>query len=128
MKKVSVLILVAILGIVLWALPAGAEKIRLSDAQLDEIAAGNGLFPCGQVCVPLEQGGGVAFGGIAFGGPMGTPQNFFAAGGGSPLPEGGAPPDTALANIMAQGMPGGGGKFSISFEVPGMMGTIIFQH
>jgi hypothetical protein len=40
MKKLSVLILVAILGLVLWALPAGAEKIRLTDAELDGIAAG----------------------------------------------------------------------------------------
>jgi hypothetical protein len=40
MKKLSVLILVTILGLVLWALPAGAEKIRLTDAELDGIAAG----------------------------------------------------------------------------------------
>ncbi len=40
MKKLSVLIVVAILGIVLWALPAGAEKVRMSDSELDGIAAG----------------------------------------------------------------------------------------
>ena len=40
MKKLSVLILIAILGVVLWALPVGAEKIRLSDVELDGIAAG----------------------------------------------------------------------------------------
>jgi hypothetical protein len=40
MKKVSVLILVAILGVVGWALPAGAGKMRLTDDQLDEIMAG----------------------------------------------------------------------------------------
>ncbi len=40
MKKVSVLCLIAILGFVLWALPAGAEKIRLTDAELDGITAG----------------------------------------------------------------------------------------
>jgi hypothetical protein len=40
MKKLSVLFLIAILGIVVWALPAGAEKIRMTDAELDGIAAG----------------------------------------------------------------------------------------
>ncbi len=40
MKKLSVLFLIAILGIVLWALPAGAEKIRLTDAELDGITGG----------------------------------------------------------------------------------------
>ncbi len=40
MKKVNALILIAILGVVGWALPAGAEKIRLTDDQLDEIMAG----------------------------------------------------------------------------------------
>jgi hypothetical protein len=49
MKKLSVLIFIAILGVVLWALPAGAEKIRLSDAELDGITAG---FVCGLICVP----------------------------------------------------------------------------
>ncbi len=49
MKKLSVLILVATLGLVLWALPAGAEKIRLTDAELDGITAG---VPCGLICVP----------------------------------------------------------------------------
>ncbi len=40
MKKVSVLFLIAILGIALWALPAWAEKIRMTDAELDGVAAG----------------------------------------------------------------------------------------
>ncbi len=40
MKKLSVLILVAILGAALLALPAGAEKIRLTDAEMDGITAG----------------------------------------------------------------------------------------
>jgi hypothetical protein len=40
MKQMSVLIVVAILGLVLWALPAGAEKIRLTDAEIDGIAGG----------------------------------------------------------------------------------------
>ncbi len=44
MKKLSVLFLIAILGIVLWALPAGAEKIRLTDAELDGITAGLIVF------------------------------------------------------------------------------------
>ncbi len=49
MKKLSAFILIAILGLVLWALPAGAEKIRMTDAELDGIAAG---APCGLICVP----------------------------------------------------------------------------
>jgi hypothetical protein len=44
MKKLSVLFLIAILGIVLWVLPAGAEKIRLTDAELDGITAGVIVF------------------------------------------------------------------------------------
>lgn len=40
MKKLSVLFLIAILGIVLWALPAGAEKSRMTDAEMDGITAG----------------------------------------------------------------------------------------
>ncbi len=40
MKKVSVLILIAIIGVAGWVLPAGAQKIRLTDDQLDEIMAG----------------------------------------------------------------------------------------
>jgi hypothetical protein len=44
MKKLSVFFVITILGIVLWALPAGAEKIRLTDDQMDNVAAGtNGL-------------------------------------------------------------------------------------
>jgi hypothetical protein len=40
MKKLGALFLIAILAIVLWALPAGAEKIRLTDAEMDGITAG----------------------------------------------------------------------------------------
>ncbi len=120
MKKLSLLNFVAILGIVLWALPAGAEKIRLTDAELDEITAGN-LFPCGQVCVPIEKGGGVAGAGIAAGGGFlgsGLPlTGFFAAGGGTPLPQ---QLDTVAATIRAQGMTPMTGNFSITFIVPGM--------
>ncbi len=43
MKKLSVLFLIAILGIVLWALPARAEKIRMTDAEMDGITAGASL-------------------------------------------------------------------------------------
>jgi hypothetical protein len=120
MKKLSVLILIAILGIVLWALPAGAEKIRLSDAQLDEITAGQ-LFPCGQVCVPLSKGGGVAGAGIdAWGAFLGSGlplTGSFEAGGGTPLPQ---QLDTVAATIRAQGTTPMTGNFSIMFIVPGI--------
>lgn len=50
MKKLSVLFLIAILGVVLGALPAGAEKIRMTDAELDGISAG--LIPAVQLTLP----------------------------------------------------------------------------
>ncbi len=40
MKKLSVLMLIVALCLVGWALPASAEKIRLTDAELDGITAG----------------------------------------------------------------------------------------
>jgi len=40
MKRVSVLILVAALAFVGWALPAGAEKVRLTEDQMDNVSAG----------------------------------------------------------------------------------------
>jgi hypothetical protein len=71
MKKLSVLIVVAILGIVLWALPAGAEKIRLTDAELDGITAGFALMippPTSlQCCVDLVA---IGFGGMTVGPPI----------------------------------------------------------
>ncbi len=124
MKKLSVLFLIAILGLGGWALPAGAEKIRLTDAEMDGITAGsNGNpFPCiSPLCVPPPTSiACCAFAGIAFGGGAagsGPPLNgFFSAGGGSPLPR---PLQTALAGIMAEGMTPMTGSFSIFFEVPG---------
>jgi hypothetical protein len=66
MKKLSVLFLIAMLGIVLWALPAGAEKIRLTDAELDGITAGFVFTTPASIacCVLLSAtGGGGAIGG-----------------------------------------------------------------
>ncbi len=40
MKRLSVFILIAALCLVGWALPVGAEKIRLTDAEMDGITAG----------------------------------------------------------------------------------------
>ncbi len=110
MKKLSVLMLITMLGIILWVLPAGAEKIRLSDAQLDEITAGQ-LFPCGQVCVPLSKGGGVAGAGLAAGGTF-----LFEAGGFTPHPTGA---DTVAATIILRGMTPMPGNFLIMYFVPG---------
>ncbi len=125
MKKLRLLSFVAVLGAVLWALPAGAEKIRLTDAQLDEITAGQ-LFPCDQVCVPLSKGGGVAGAGIAAGGGFlgsGLPlTGFFAAGGGTPLP---MPLDTVVARIRAEGTTPMTGNFSIFFMAPGVSSRCI---
>ena len=40
MKRLSVLLLVAVLALVGWALPAGAEKVRLTEDQMDNVSAG----------------------------------------------------------------------------------------
>jgi hypothetical protein len=45
MKRVSVVILVAVLGLVGWALPAGAEKVRLTEDQMDNVSAGLTMSP-----------------------------------------------------------------------------------
>ncbi len=68
MKKLSVLCLIAAFGLVLWALPAGAEKIRMTDAELDGITAGFsfGIPPPASIacCVLLNAVGmGVVVGG-----------------------------------------------------------------
>jgi len=42
MVKVSVVLLIAIVGGLVWTLPAVAEKIALSDDQLDRVSAGTG--------------------------------------------------------------------------------------
>ncbi len=43
MKGLSAIIVIAALCLVAWALPAGAEKIRLTDAEMDGIMAGASL-------------------------------------------------------------------------------------
>ncbi len=103
MKKLSVLILVAILGIVFWALPAGAEKIRLSDAELDGITASGVPIPCGQVCVPPPNSvSGIVLAGIlAQGGLMGGPHGLFAAGGATPLAKGVSASITAIGHLSS---------------------------
>ena len=40
MKRLSVLLLIAVLALVGWALPAGAEKVRLTEDQMDNVSAG----------------------------------------------------------------------------------------
>ncbi len=40
MKTAHALVLIVLVGVLGWALPAGAEKALLTDAQLDEISAG----------------------------------------------------------------------------------------
>ena len=40
MKRLSVLLLIAVLALVGWALPAGAEKVRLTEDQMDTVSAG----------------------------------------------------------------------------------------
>ncbi len=45
MKTTSALALIVLVGFLGWALPAGAEKAPLTDAQLDEITAGVKMMP-----------------------------------------------------------------------------------
>ncbi len=40
MKTTFALVLIVLVGLLGWAVPAGAEKVPLTDAQLDEITAG----------------------------------------------------------------------------------------
>ena len=44
MKWLSVFILIVAFAVVGWALPAGAEKVRLTDDQMDNVSAGKGLW------------------------------------------------------------------------------------
>ncbi len=96
MKRLSVFILIAALCLLGWALPAGAEKIRLTDAEMDGITAG---VVCGLICVPPPSSvGGIANAfvdasllvnlGVAGG---------FEIGGGTPKGRGN------MVNIMGQG-------------------------
>ncbi len=126
MKKLSVLFLIAIFGIVLWALPVGAEKIRLTDAELDGITAGAVGFPCGQVCVPPPNSlkGIVEAGLFASGGLMGGPHGTFAAGGGTML----AGPIGATIEAMGQDPTAvERGSFLISVQVRGISINKLFQ-
>jgi hypothetical protein len=112
MKKMSILILITVLGIGGWALPAGAEKIRLTDVQLDEITAGS-FYPCGQVCVSFSKTGDAAGAGINATGGLTPPQGNFMAGGGTPLLGG------VYAKISATGhLSFPMGNFSVIFQVP----------
>jgi hypothetical protein len=125
MKKLSALILVAILGIVFWALPAGAEKIRLSDAEMDGITAGTVGFPCGQVCIPPPNSlTGIVEAGInAFGGLAPGPHGTFEAGGGTMLAKG------IGASIHASGQDPTAveGNLTIVVNVRGNISMIVFQ-
>ncbi len=45
MKTAVALVLIVLVGVLGWALPAGAEKALLSDDQLDQITAGKATDP-----------------------------------------------------------------------------------
>jgi hypothetical protein len=45
MKTTSTLVLIVLIGVLGWALPAGAEKALLTDTQLDQISAGTPASP-----------------------------------------------------------------------------------
>jgi hypothetical protein len=103
MKKLSVLILIAILGMVLWALPAGAEKIRMTDAELDGITAGNNLITC-ELLVhvpPPSSVGGIASAGICAGGTPSPPHGAFEIFGGTPKGRGNMVNIAGVGGIMS---------------------------
>ncbi len=85
MKKLSVLFLIAILGLGGWALPAGAEKIRLTDAELDGITAGNFTLPCiSPLCVPPPDSvKNIVRAGVGTEGTLMPLMGVFSAGGGT---------------------------------------------
>ncbi len=98
MKKLSVLCLIAILGFMVWALPAGAEKIRMTDAELDGVTAGSFPIPCGQVCVPPPDSvKGIVTAGVNAQGMLMPLMGEFSAGGGTPKGRGN------FAEIIAEG-------------------------
>jgi hypothetical protein len=66
MKRLSVLILIVAFAVVGWVLPAGAEKIRLTDDQMDNVAAGSQRGNCATCLVDEQFGGGSFFGGGGF--------------------------------------------------------------
>jgi len=72
MKRLSVLILVVVFGLVGWALPAGAEKVRLTDDQMDNVAAGSNGPPLWEI----GGGGGFAVDSLGGGGGGGHIQFF----------------------------------------------------
>ncbi len=55
MKTAPVLVLIVLVGVLGWALPAGAEKAVLTDAELDGISAGAAApaFPAVDVAIPF---------------------------------------------------------------------------
>ncbi len=55
MKTAPVLVLIVLVGVLGWALPAGAEKAVLTDAELDGISAGAAApaFPAIDVAIPF---------------------------------------------------------------------------
>jgi hypothetical protein len=79
-----------------WALPAGAEKVRLSDAQLDEIMAG--IPPSFSITVPPPSSvTGIANAFINASGTPSPPMGMFFLGGGTPKGRGN------LVDIQGQG-------------------------
>jgi hypothetical protein len=96
MKRLWVFILIAVFGLVGWALPAGAEKVRLSDAQLDEITAGGCL-----ICVPPPNSlNGIANAFINASGMPSPPWGMFDLGGGTPKGRGNNVTITGEGGVM----------------------------
>jgi hypothetical protein len=84
MKRLSVFILIGAIALVGWALPAGAEKIRLTDAELDAITAG---VPPPLIMLSVPPPSSVAGIANAFLNVFGTPSpplGLFELGGGTP--------------------------------------------
>ncbi len=66
MKTAPALVLIVLIALLGWALPAGAEKAPLTDAQLDDVSAG--CYAFSPVCVPgapMVWLGARLFGGVA---------------------------------------------------------------
>jgi hypothetical protein len=97
MKKLSILI--AILGIAFWVLPAGAEKVRLTDAQMDGITAGT---TCGQICVPPPSSvNGIVNAFVNASGSPSPPMGRFELGGGTPKGRGNSVMIIGQGSIMS---------------------------
>ncbi len=100
MKRLSVLILVAVLALVGWVLPAGAEKVRLTEDQMDTVSAAGFTLPSFTFpsTLPVDKSFGADF---SFG------DTFFGAGGGA-MGFVKVPGETSL---LSMGGGGGGGGF-----------------